>query len=142
MTDKLAHTPDHTSRPRRHGKFIVQQPEHHLTVESEQRSASLSYLEPPSEELIEIGDVKPDAMPRALERVTRAALREMLRILSRKPDWKDGNLLRAKINAAGIALNAQLRADEARLRAKVHTNTLARLLKVVEQQKKIISGSE
>jgi hypothetical protein len=47
----------------------------------------------------------------------------------------DGNLLRAQTAAAGIAVNAQLRADETRLRVKVQGDVLERLLKAIEREK-------
>jgi hypothetical protein len=43
-------------------------------------------------------------------------------------------VLRAKIAAAGIVFNAQLRADEQRLRRKTQGDTLARLLKLIEEE--------
>jgi hypothetical protein len=87
-------------------------------------------------------DKAANGLPSILERNTFRSMREIGRILDREPDWKDGNLLRAKVTAAGIVMNAQLRADEARLKAKVHTDTLTRLLKVVEKQKNILEADE
>jgi hypothetical protein len=51
-------------------------------------------------------------------------------------DASDGVLTRNKVTAAGIAVNAQLRADEQRLRAKVQGDVLERLLKAMAEEKK------
>ena len=50
------------------------------------------------------------------KRVTRLALEKMTQILKIPTDRGDGNLLRAQTAAAGLAVNAQLRADEAKLK--------------------------
>jgi septal ring factor EnvC (AmiA/AmiB activator) len=49
-------------------------------------------------------------------------------------DLTDGNLLRAQVTAAGIAINVQLRADEARLKVKVQTDALQNLLERIEEE--------
>jgi hypothetical protein len=51
-----------------------------------------------------------------LERVTGLSLQKLEQILRIPTDRRDGNLLRAQTVAAATAVNAQLRADEARLR--------------------------
>jgi hypothetical protein len=70
-----------------------------------------------------------------LERVTRLALQKVEQILRIPTDPGDGNLLRAQTAAAGIAMNAQLRADETRLREQRSDNTIARLLELIKQEK-------
>ena len=59
-----------------------------------------------------------------LERVTRLALQKVEQILSIPTDRSDGNLLRAQTVAAATAVNAQLRADETRLREHRSGNNL------------------
>jgi len=44
--------------------------------------------------------------------------------------------MRSQVTAAGIAINAQLRADEQRLQAKVQGDTLDRLLALIEAERK------
>ena len=51
-----------------------------------------------------------------LERVTRLGLQKLEQILRIPTDRGDGNLLRAQTAAAGLAVNAQLRADETRMK--------------------------
>jgi hypothetical protein len=66
-----------------------------------------------------------------LEQVTRLGLQKLARIPT---DRADGNLLRAQTAAAGIAVNAQLRADETRLRQKSRGDVLERLIKIIEAE--------
>jgi hypothetical protein len=71
-----------------------------------------------------------------LERVTRLALQKVEQILSIPTDRSDGNLLRAQTAAAAIAVNAQLRADETRLREQRSGDTLIpHLLELIKQEK-------
>jgi hypothetical protein len=77
-----------------------------------------------------------DDLPAALEQVTRLGLKKLEKILRVPLDPTDGNLVRSQVTAAGIAVNAQLRADEQRLRTKQTGDVLARLLKIIEQEKK------
>jgi len=84
------------------------------------------------------GDVEglSDELPEALETVTRLGLRKLAGVLRVPLDVTDGNLLRSQVTAAGIAINAQLRADEQRLRAKVTGDVLGRLLAAIEKERK------
>jgi hypothetical protein len=77
-----------------------------------------------------------------LERVTHLGLDKLEQILSLPTDRMDGNLLRAQTAAAGIAVNAQLRADETRLRQKTEGDTLDRLLRAIEAEKQRRAGME
>jgi hypothetical protein len=78
----------------------------------------------------------PREMAKELEEVTRLALQKVGQILRLPTDRTDGNILRAQTSAAATAINAQLRADEARLRAKTEGDVLDRLLKAIEAEKK------
>src|SRR6516162_5137732 len=84
-----------------------------------------------------VGDVSGD-LPSKLEAATRLALREVGKVLKAPFDASNGVLTRNKVTAAGIAVNAQLRADEQQLRTKQTGDVLARLLKIIEEEKKII----
>jgi hypothetical protein len=77
-------------------------------------------------------------LPSKLEAVTRLALREVGKVLKAPFDASDGVLTRNKVTAAGIAVHAQLRADQQRLRTKQTGDVLARLSKIIEEEKKII----
>jgi hypothetical protein len=81
------------------------------------------------------GDVLSGELPEQLETVTRLGLRKLAKILRTPVDSSDGNLLRAQVTAAGIAINAQLRADEQRLKAKVQGDVLERLLAEIEKHR-------
>jgi hypothetical protein len=75
-----------------------------------------------------------------LERVTHLGLDKLEQILRMPTDRMEGNLLRAQTAAAGIAVNAQLRADETRLRQKTEGDTLDRLLRAIEAEKRRQAG--
>jgi hypothetical protein len=77
-----------------------------------------------------------DDLPTALEQVTRLGLKKLARVLRAPTDITDGNLVRSQVTAAGIAINAALRADEQQLRRKVQGDVLQRLLKIIEEEKK------
>src|SRR5215471_19370430 len=84
-----------------------------------------------------VADVSGD-LPSKLEAVTRLALREVGKVLKAPFDASDGVLTRNKVTAAGIAVNAQLRADEQQLRRKTSGDVLERLIKLMEEEKKKI----
>jgi hypothetical protein len=84
----------------------------------------------------------PREMANELEEVTRLALKKLSQILQLPTDRTDGNILRAQTSAAGIAINAQLRADEATLRAKTEGDTLDRLLRAIAEEKRRQAGIE
>jgi len=90
--------------------------------------------------LVVDGNVLAEGVPREmaneLEEVTRLALRKIGQILQLPTDRTDGNILRAQTSAAATAINAQLRADEARLRQKSEGDVLDRLLKAIGKEKK------
>jgi hypothetical protein len=77
-----------------------------------------------------------------LETVTRLGLKKLARILRTPVDTSDGNLTRSQVTAAGIAINAQLRADEQRLRAKVSGDVLGRLLAEIERVRRERAAEE
>jgi hypothetical protein len=68
------------------------------------------------EEPTEVATADRETLAPELERVTRLALEKMTQILQIPTDRGDGNLLRAQTAAAGLAVNAQLRADETRMK--------------------------
>src|SRR6516165_481240 len=84
-----------------------------------------------------VGDVSGD-LPSKLEAATRLALREGGKVLKAPFDASNGVLTRNKVTAAGIAVNAQLRADQQQLRQKRTGDVMDRLLKLIEQEKKLI----
>jgi hypothetical protein len=79
-----------------------------------------------------------DDLPRQLENVTRLGLKELRRILRLPLDETNGNLLRTKVTAAGLALNAQLRADDQQLRRQTQGDVLDRLQKALARIEKTL----
>jgi hypothetical protein len=106
----------------------------HPTVGLPAIPASAGMQEEPVEEIEKPGEER--SLAPELERVTRLALQKLDQILRLPTDRGDGNLLRAQTAAAGIAVNAQLRADETRLRQKTQGDVLERLGKLIEQERK------
>jgi hypothetical protein len=66
--------------------------------------------------LAEVETVEGETLAPQLAAATRLALEKMTQILKIPTDRGDGNLLRAQIGAAGLAVNVQMRVDEARLK--------------------------
>jgi hypothetical protein len=69
------------------------------------------------EPVAEVATAEREALAPELERVTWLGLQKLEQILRIPTDRGDGNLLRAQTAAAGLAVNAQLRADETKLSA-------------------------
>lgn len=86
--------------------------------------------EPPLEETVENG-----ALAIELEAVTRLGLQKLDHILRLPTDSANGNILRAQTTAAATAVNAQLRADETKLKQVQKGDTLAQLIKIMEIEK-------
>ena len=84
----------------------------------------------------EVDTSQSDDLPAALEQVTRLGLRKLEKVLRVPLDPTDGNLVRSQVTAAIGAVNAQLRADEQRLKAKVQGDVLERLLKAMGEQRR------
>ena len=66
--------------------------------------------------MAEVATVERETLAPELERVTWLGLQKLEQILRIPTDRGDGNLLRAQTAAAGLAVNAQLRADETRMK--------------------------
>jgi hypothetical protein len=93
---------------------------------------------PPKPDASVEGDVEglSDDLPVALEEVARLGLKKLARVLRTPVDLTDGNLLRSQVTAALGAVNAQLRADEQQLKAKVQGDVLGRLLAIIEEERR------
>jgi hypothetical protein len=76
-----------------------------------------------------------DSLAPELEAVTRLALEKMTQILQIPTDRSEGNLLRAQTAAAGLAVNAQLRADEARLKQVRRGDIMERIIAMLKEEK-------
>ena len=80
--------------------------------------------------------VPPGELACQLEAVTQLGLQKIGQILRLPTDRTDGNLLRAQTAAAATAVNAQLRADETKMKQAQRDDVLERLLKVMAEEKK------
>jgi hypothetical protein len=67
-----------------------------------------------------------------LEAVTRLGLQKLDHILRLPTDPGNGNILRAQTTAAATAVNAQLRADETKMKQVQRADVIADLLKIME----------
>ena len=119
--------------------------------ENEHRAGASAYWRPllrPRQSAVVESDVGSDVeslsddLPEALEAVTRLGLRKLAKVLREPLDPTDASRTRNQVTAAGIAINAQLRADEQRLRAKVGTDVLERLLKEIERSRRELQAAE
>ena len=70
-----------------------------------------------------------------LERVTLLGLQKLEQILRIPTDRGDGNLLRAQTAAAGLAVNVQMRVDEARLKQVRRTDIMERIIAMMKEEK-------
>jgi hypothetical protein len=76
--------------------------------------------------------VEQNILATELEAVTRLGLQKLDHILRLPTDPGNGNILRAQTAAAATAVNAQLRADEAKLKQVQKGDMLAQLLAIME----------
>ena len=69
-----------------------------------------------------------------LEAVTQLGLKKIGQILRLPTDVNNGNILRAQTTAAATAVNAQLRADETKMKQAQRGDALERLLKIMRRE--------
>ena len=69
-----------------------------------------------------------------LEAVTQLGLKKIGQILRLPTDVNNGNILRAQTTAAATAVNAQLRADETKMKQAQRGDALERLLKIMKRE--------
>jgi hypothetical protein len=91
---------------------------------------------------VEVDTGQSGDLAEALEAVTRQGLRKVSQVLRAPLDVTDASRTRNQVTAAGIAINAQLRADEQRLRAKVQGDVLGRLLAEIERVRRERAAEE
>ena len=87
------------------------------------------------EPVAEVATAEGASLAPELAAATRLALEKMTQLLKIPTDRGDGNLLRAQTAAAGIAITAQLRVDEAKLKEVRRTDIMARLIEMMAQEK-------
>jgi hypothetical protein len=94
------------------------------------------------EPVAEVATVERETLAPELEAVTRLGLQKLEQILRIPTDRGDGNLLRAQTAAAGLAVNAQLRADEAKMKQVRRRDVLERLLALFAEEKARMAEEE
>jgi hypothetical protein len=87
------------------------------------------------EPVAEVARVDRETLAPELERVTQLGLPKLEHILRIPTDRADGNLLRAQTAAAGIAVNAQLRADETKMKQVPRSDVLKKLLARIAEER-------
>ena len=81
--------------------------------------------------MAEVATMERESLAPELERVTLLGLQKLEQILRIPTDRGDGNLLRAQTAAAGLAVNAQLRADETKMKQVRGTDDVFERIKVI-----------
>ena len=89
----------------------------------------------PEEPVAEVATAERETLAPELERVTWLGLQKLEQILRIPTDRGDGNLLRAQTAAAGLAVNAQLRADETKMKQVRRRDVLARIIAMIAEEK-------
>ena len=83
----------------------------------------------------EVATTERETLAPELEAVTRLALEKMTQILKIPTDRGDGNLLRAQTAAAGLAVNAQLRADQARMKQVPRRGMMEQIIAMLAEER-------
>ena len=86
------------------------------------------------EPVTEVATADRETLAPELEHLTRLALEKMTQIL-KIPTDRDGNLLRAQTAVASAAVNAQLRADETRLKQVRSRDIMERIIAMMAEEK-------
>jgi hypothetical protein len=86
------------------------------------------------EPVVEAATVERETLAPELERVTWLGLQKLEQILRIPTDRGDGNLLRAQTAAVGIAVHAQLRADETRLKQVRRRDIMERIIEMMKEE--------
>jgi hypothetical protein len=94
-------------------------------------------LEEPVAEVVDRETLAPE-----LERVTWLGLQKLEQILRIPTDRGDGNLLRAQTAAAGLAVNAQLRADETRMKQVQRRDVMERIIAMMAEEQAKLAEEE
>ena len=83
----------------------------------------------------------PDKLARDLAAVTQSSLDWIGELLALPIDDSNSALLRAQSAAAGIAINAQLRADSLRMRSAREDKALDRLVRLMQEKALVVPNT-
>ena len=90
------------------------------------------------EPVAEVETTERETLAPELERVTLLGLQKLEQILRLPTDRGDGNLLRAQTAAAGLAVNVQMRVDEAKMRQFPRRDIMERIkVMMAEEEAKL-----
>src|SRR6516162_359524 len=87
------------------------------------------------ESVAEAATAERETLAPELERVTLLGLQKLEQILRIPTDRRDGNLLRAQTAAAGLAVNVQMRVDEAKMKQVRRGDIMERIIESMKQEK-------
>jgi hypothetical protein len=86
------------------------------------------------EPVAELATAERETLAPELERVTWLGLQKLEQILRIPTDWGNGSLMRAQTCAAGLAVNAQLRADEAKLKQARSGDIMPKIIQMLKEE--------
>jgi hypothetical protein len=95
-----------------------------------------------AEPVAEVATTERETLAPELERVTLLGLQKLEQILRIPTDRGDGNLLRAQTAAAGLAVNVQMRVDEARLKQVRSKDIMERVIALMKEGKAKLAEME
>jgi len=87
------------------------------------------------EPVSEVATAERETLAPELERVTLLGLQKLEQILRIPTDRGDGNLLRAQTAAAGLAVNVQMRVDEAKMKQVRRGDIMERVIAMMKEEK-------
>ena len=94
------------------------------------------------EPVAEVATMERESLAPELERVTLLGLQKLEQILRIPTDRGDGNLLRAQTAAAGLAVNVQMRVDEARLKRVRRRDIMERIVAMMKEEEAKLAEME
>src|SRR6516165_738634 len=89
----------------------------------------------PEEPVAEVATVERETLAPELERVTLLGLQKLEQILRIPTDRGDGNLLRAQTAAASVAVNVQMRVDEAKMRQVRRPDVMEQIIAMLAEER-------
>jgi hypothetical protein len=87
------------------------------------------------EPVAEVATTERETLAPELERVTLLGLQKLEQILRIPTDRGDGNLLRAQTAAASVAVNVQMRVDEAKMRQVPRRDIMERIIAMLAEER-------
>jgi len=94
------------------------------------------------EPVAEVAMAERETLAPELEAVTRLGLKKIAQILALPTDPHDGHILRAQTAAAGIAVNAQLKADETKMKQVRRRDVLEQIIRLMKEERAKLEEDE